>query len=757
MSRPRRARGRLLCLLGTLALTAVLGRHAARIGIEHDNASLNADDPVRRRVDATFAKTFGSAEDLLLGVRHPRLLERDGLALVATLSGTVAAWEGVHRVWSPTTIEELVAGETGVTPRPLLEPPWDGPDVAARARAAFDRNPDLTGWLVSPERDTAGIVIELAERPGDSDHPARLIAGLRELVARHTTGDVSLHLTGVPVQKHDVSLYVDRDQRLLLPLAVVVLGATLTAFFRHWSGVAVPLGVAGITVTWTLGACAWSGYALNAITSLLPPMLLVIALAASLHLYHAWRTAPGAGADGRPDPIACAAVARRAVALPMTLCALTTAQGFLSLTVNDIPAVRQLGFFVALGATVACLVGLTAAPAALSYFQRPAPAPREQHRHTARLLSAATRLAITRPRAVLVAFGLITLVAAAGIPRIRANTDLVGFLRPDAPLRRDTAILDQAFGGTIPLEFVLHRRDGRPLDSPETIRRLASLEDDVRGLPGVATVTSVVALVRQVHRAETGGNQLTLPSDEPALRDALDLLDASGHPLVRRFAAAEMRALRVTVRVRAMGTAESAPLLAAIAERAKRRLGPEYRLLPTGAFYRLIRDSTRLVREQLRSLAVAVVLIVVTIGILFHSIRLTAVAMLPNVLPLLWVTGLMGWARIDLSTGTAMIASAVLGLVVDSTVHYLAHYRRTYRGNTAAAIEATTSAVGPPITVAAASLVLGFWVGAFGSFSPTVHFSLLAGVAMASGVACDLLVLPATLVLFDRRRRTQSA
>lgn len=757
MSRPARGRARFLALLGTVALTALLGPLALRIGIEHDNASLNADDPGRRRAYAAFTETFGSDEDLLLGVRHPRLLEAEGLALLATLSGTIAAWDGVHRVWSATTIEELVRGESGVAPRPLLEPPWDRPDTATRAHAAFDRNPDLTGWLVSADRETAGIVIELADRPGDARQRARLIGALRELMARHTTGEISLHLTGIPVQKHDVFLYVDRDRRLLLPLAVAVLGGTLAAFFRHWSGVAVPLGVAGVTVTWTLGACAWSGYELNAITSLLPPVLLVIALAASLHLYHAWRTVPAAEADTAPGAVTRAATALRAVALPMALCAITTAQGFLSLTANEIPAVRQLGIFAAFGASVACLVGLTAAPAALSYLRHPQPAPREEHRRTARLLAAVARLAITRPWLVLAGFGVVTLVAAAGIPRIRANTDLVGFLRDDAPLRRDTVLLDRAFGGTLPLEFVLRRRDGRPLDSLDAMRRLASFEDAVRAMPGVSTVTSVLALVRQVHRAETGSTRLELPADEPGLRAALDLLDASGHPLVRRFAARDLRALRVTVRLRAMGTAESAPLLAAIAHQAKRRLGTAYTLVPTGASYHVIRDSTRLVHAQARSLAIAVALIVVTIGVLFRSLRMTAAAILPNALPLLWVTGLMGWAGIDLSTGTAMIASAVLGLVVDSTVHYLAYYRRAYRGDPAAAIEVTTRAVGPPIAVAAASLVLGFWVGVLGSFEPTAHFSLLAGLAMASGAACDLVVLPAALVLLDRRRRAQSS
>jgi predicted RND superfamily exporter protein len=144
---------------------------------------------------------------------------------------------------------------------------------------------------------------------------------------------------------------------------------------------------------------------------------------------------------------------------------------------------------------------------------------------------------------------------------------------------------------------------------------------------------------------------------------------------------------------------------------------------------------------------------VASIGVLFRSVAFTLLALIPNVMPIIWTGGLMGAAGIELSTGTAMIASAVLGLVVDDTIYYLSHYRGVYVGDARAAVYATTRAVGPPVTVASVSLILGFWVGAFGSFKPTIYFSLLSGLTMITGVVCDLLVLPAGLVLLERLRR----
>ena len=748
------------CLVLAAALTAWLGTFAARVGIEHDNESLRSTDAGDIRTYADFKASFGSDEDIFVAIGHPRLLEAEGLSLIADLTREAGAIDGVRHAWSLANAEELVAGDTGVEPRPLLAPPWDAPGIGERAAAALERNPDFTGWLVSADRRAAGIVVEIEDRPSDTEYRSRVVAALRGLAPSVAARGGELHLTGVPVQKIDVSAYVDRDQRVLLPAAVVVLGLTLAVFLRHLSGVVVPLAVAGITVVWTIGLYSATGHATNAITALLPPVLLVIAMATTVHVYDAWLQDRSGTTTHRDDPAtpgrrasdgrARASRAVRAVFVPGLLCAVTTAQGFASLAVADLPAVRQFGLFAAFGSVAAFLVAMTVVPAALSYVKPPPHRASDEHGWTLRFLDVTSGLATRRPVAVLVAFGVVTIALAAGIPRVRTNTDLVGFLREDAPLRRDTQWIDEHLAGTLPLDFVIRRPDGRPVPDLDTIGRIDELEKRIRARDHVAGATSIVALVRQVNRAESGSGRLALPDDAGRLQEQLDLLDESGHSLVRRFASPEMTSLRLTVRLHSVGSVVSAPLVAAIRADAAAILGPGIEFTPTGSLWEVVRDSENLVRSQVLSFASAIVLVVAAIGLLLRSMSFTLVAMIPNVMPIVWTGGLMGYLGVDLSTGTAMIASAVLGLVVDDTIHYLSFYRKVYAGDAMAAIRRTSRAVGAPVTVASTSLILGFWVGALGSFLPTIHFSLLTGLTMITGVLCDLLVLPASLVVLDR-------
>lgn len=726
---------RLPVLAIALAVTAWLGAHAARVGVEHDNESLRSTDAEDLRTYAEFKAAFGSDEDILVAIGHPRLSSGEGLSLLADLNGRIASMDGVRRVWSLVSVEELAQGELGAEPRPLLAPPFDAPDIAARATAALDRNPDLTGWLVSADRRVAGIVVQIDDRPADTEYRSRLVHDLRSLAPEVASRGGELHLTGVAVQKIAVSESVERDQGVLLPAAVAVLAVTLVLFFRHVSGVAVPLAVAGMTVACTIGIYGATGHSTNAITALLPPVLLVVALVTTVHVYDSWLSGHAAWT----------------VFVPALLCAVTDAQGFLSLAWSDLPAVRHFGMFAALGSTIAFVLTMTAAPAALSFFT--VPPRRADHGWTRRFLERTAHLATTRPVAVVTIFAALTAIFAAGIPLIRANTDLVGFLRADAPLRIDTHWIDRNLSGPLPLDFLIRRRDGKAVLDLETMRRLDALERETRRREHVTDVTSVLALVRQVHRVQSGDDEAALPDDGDTLQGELDLLDESGHDLVRRLASPGMTSLRMTVRLRTVGSEVSVPLVARIRADAARIFGPEVTLTPTGALWQVVRDSENLVRQQVTSFASAILLVVAAIGLLLRSWSFTLVAVIPNVMPILWTGGLMGYTGIELSTGTAMIASAVLGLVVDDTIHYLSYYRRVYAGDAVAAIHATSRAVGAPVTVASISLVLGFWVGALGSFLPTIYFSLLTGLTMILGVVCDLLVLPASLVLLDARRR----
>jgi predicted RND superfamily exporter protein len=267
----------------------------------------------------------------------------------------------------------------------------------------------------------------------------------------------------------------------------------------------------------------------------------------------------------------------------------------------------------------------------------------------------------------------------------------------------------------------------------------------------------MLSIIKQLNRAETKQQQLSLPDNSDDLLYLFDLLESAPEQgLLRKMASSDFARLRLTVRVRAIGSADAAELVSQIRQLAESKLGNGYELRPTGDFYQVVVDSNRLVSNVIRSFSLSLSMVLLAIFVLFRSIKLLVMALIPNLIPLAWTGGLMGYLNIDLSTGTAMIAAVVIGLTVDSTIHYLARFQREYRGSSKEAVTKTTCATGRALTISAMVLFLGFSVGGLSSFLPTIYFSLLTGVTMLGALVCDLLVLPASLVLFDTKERSTS-
>ena len=743
-------RGRPLLFAAMLALLLPCGWHAMGARREQSTASMNSARAAEQRAEVEFRRDFGSDEVIIVALTHPDLLGPGGLATIAALTSRIAALDGVRRATSLANVRQIVAGPDGALPAPLLPDALpQGEAGAAAVRRALDANPHLTGLLIAADRRTAAIVVEVEDRAGDDAYRARLVNDLRAMQDEARSQGFALYVTGMTLQKHDTTHLVGRDQVVMLSLAVLMLAVALAVVTRHVAGVILPLLVTGVTVVVTLGLYAALGYQVNVITSLLPPLLLVLSTTTAIHLFQEW-AALGPRIADRTDRLRHIL---RFLLAPCFMTSLTTAIGLGSLMVSDIPAVRLFGAFGAFGIMLSFVLNFTLMPAVLSFLDPPVVTRRRAGVAVETALAAAARAAVRRPGRVFLAATVPTVLALAGLPMIRNNTDLLRFLREDQPLVRDTRVIDQALGGANAIDLVIERRDGRPLTDIDDVRRLEMFAAAVRRQPGVTGTLALTDLLAQLNRAEQRLDRLALPGDGGQLAGLFDLLDAATDQAdIRRVMTPDVRRTRINVRLHAIGTLEAATLLAGIDLSGRAILGPGYQVTPIGGFYKVTIDSNRLVAGQVKSFGLALALMLLVIGVTLRSWRLLVAAILPNVVPILWTMGTMGWLGIDLSTATTMVASVVLGIAVDDAIHYLARFRSEFTGDLEGAVDRTTRITGQVLTVTTVVLTLGFWVGTLSSFKPTVYFSLLSGLTMVTALICTITLLPACLRVLHAER-----
>lgn len=694
--------------------TLVLAMYATRLRVSvHNEAMHSTDNPVRDAY-ARFERIFGSDRGLLVAVETEDPLSPESLGRIDVLTRALAAQPGVTGVRSLTNeAVPLVVGPLVVPDRVAgTAPAWR---TREEIRSRFVAHPWLRGRLLSMDGRATSLVVE-------TDVDADPVALRRAALAAEQPG-FAIRVAGLGLVEADMARAIRHDQLWLVPTLFLVFALLLGILLRSWKGVILPMGVVLLTLAWTLGFYAMAGHELNTVTALLSPVVAILSIEVAVHLIKAHDEARAAGRT----PAEAASDILRHLLVPCVLTTLTTVIGFASLFFTSIPAIRLFAVYASLGVVLAFALSMVVVPAALLRWPGPARTSTSSWTPPAGLLR--------RSGLTLAGAFALTALALLGLPRLVVDTNLLRILRPSAPVVEAAEFVDARLTGANALEVMVRRRDGAALEGPEDWATLRLLERFLASKPHVTHVFSPVDVLESIARQRR--TDALAPAE---LARGLALL----RPSMRAYLAPDGKTVRVTARVRSVGTTAAEELVREVGEFARSRAAWEVE--PTGLFALTALDSNGLVSNQLKSLGLALVLILLFIGIQFRSPVLGLLAAVPNLLPIAAVYGIMGWLGIRLSTATAMISSVMLGLIMDSTILFVARWRRE------ASIEAALRGTAVPIGASALILMTGFATGCLGSFPPTIYFSFLSALTLGLSAASALAVLPACLRLLERRR-----
>lgn len=176
-------RGRTSVLLVLISMTLAMAVFASQLRVEQEPQSMVSSQPEQLAAYDRFGDMFGNDEDLLLSVTHPQLLEPAGLSIIAGLTERIAGLAGVRHVLSLSNARQLVSGRYGAENVPLMPDQAGTGGFTAVVGAALEKNPQYEGLLISQDRRTAGLLVELADHRGDVAQKRRLIGEILAMMA----------------------------------------------------------------------------------------------------------------------------------------------------------------------------------------------------------------------------------------------------------------------------------------------------------------------------------------------------------------------------------------------------------------------------------------------------------------------------------------------------------------------------------------------------------------------------------------------
>ena len=691
-------------------------------------------------------RDFGDDEIYAVALTCDDVFTPACLGVLDRASERVARLDGVRSVSSLTDVTSFrwVEADEWIEIRPFIDDVPSDPAMLADLRARALADPVYRRTLVADDGRAAALNVRFHDMDDATFLASGLDARVASILGEEAGAGARHHVAGRPHVKVHVYRGIVRDLLLLVPIALGVMAVVLFAFFRTGRGVALPLATAVAANLWTFGAIGWLGESLSLLTGLLSPMLLAIGSVYGVHVVARYDEEAGRAATPREAALATL----RHIRLPALVAGITTVIGFGALLITEVPAVAQLGTFAMFGIASATLVSLAGIPAVLALLALPAGrAERVGDDRVERWLHAVARFVTTRSGALLVGWGVVAAVSLVAIPRIVVDTDYLSYFSPADPIRRDFEAVNRLLAGVVPIYVVVDGGAPGSLREPELLRAVEDLQRRIDALPAVSRTLSVVDNLRKLNRAFQADDPAAerVPETRPAVTELLFMLPKGD---VSRFATVDHARANLIVRTGAVGSQAILALADAIeAEIAARPLPLGATARVTGNTILLSHSADGITRGQPLSVGVAALAIAVLVTLALRSARLGAIAMVPNIVPVLVFFGALGLGAAPLSLPTSLIGCMALGIAIDDTVHLLARYRAE-RATTdrAGAVALAIRRVGRPITITSVMLFLGFLVVTASRFASLQAFGLLSAGTMAVCLATDLILLPAILL-----------
>jgi predicted RND superfamily exporter protein len=747
-----------LLLSALIVIGAVILAPRANITrIDNDlTAWFSRDDPIYREYER-FQDEFGGTRSIIIALEAPSrdvMFSRETLLMLDELSGDIERVQTVERVSSLATATLVdarrAADETTddiLDVRRLVEDLETKAPQAIGARALDDEL--LRGDLISADGTVTAIVVFFDERRVD-DVRASVLASIRDIVSSRVPAEFRVHYNGSLEISETYNRITLANQTKFTPPILLLTVFAIYAMFRSWRQTFLTIFAVLVSVVWTIGLYNLFGFSFNVLSSMIVPLVIVLAISDDVHIIQHY------GEERRHGSAEHAfKTTVRHLLAPLFGASGTTALGMASLATSSVVAVREFGLGSAIGVMVDFGISIVLMPTMLGWL-KPETAPPPQEQWFKRPMLAVARLTTRYTVAIAALAVLLTAIAAVGVTRLRVDTNHINFFSRTHPLATSADVIDNRLAGIYTFQAFL---EGPPesLRQPDALARMERLENELRQLPFVKKVTGLVDYVKRVHRELGGSDAVAVPVPTSAAVIAQELfvfgLGDEGRAELERVAASDFSKAQITVKLASMSSDLVFEQINA-AERLAAEIfaGSDVRVTITGSGRLFSTLDHYLVVSQISSFTTAFVTVFAVIFLVFRSWRFGVLAIVPNLFPVVAIFGVMGWLDISLNVATVMLASVALGVVDDDTIHFISRYRReTASGrSTDEAIALATAHEGRAALTTAIINSCSFAVLMMSEYRPTAWFGGLLALTMVVAFLAEVFILPTTIRLLPR-------
>lgn len=773
------------------------------------NQIIPADDPDYIEY-VNFKERFGEDGNAIVVSFEGDLFRKDFLNGLLDLNDSIKQVDGISSVMSLASIYDIVANpdSSRFDFVPILPARLGSEADALRIKNRLDSLPFYDGLILNEAHNATLMAVMLDTKALNSAKKNPIVRKVERLSKEFAErSGTKVHLGGLPFIRATILEVISRELFIFLALAILVTSISIFFFFRSMLAVMVPLLVIVIVTIWTLAVMWLFGYKLTILSCVLPSLITIIGIPNAIYLFTKYHF------EFRRTHTKAKALMNVIVKIGVVtvITNLNTAAGFLVLGLSNVRLMKEFGIVAGISVTVTFFISLLLIPIILSYMPPPSA---KQTRHIEvkwmNKLIAWLNHCVQNHRGIIYTSSIvITAVSIWGMTLVKSEAFLVDDIPRSNQLHPDLDFLEENFGGVLPFEIMVntHRKGG--VTKQGTLKRLEKLEKNLGEYSEISKPLSVVSLMKFTRQAMMSGvlEEYQLPTNEEmqillgwakhskveGLLGNQTIFDSTYSIARVKASIKDVGSIRLKVILKEIGAKmdslfvqnqetledSSSYKLYGDAEFQVSYAGKTYtngeyfmagkdssykvlagngkidyqdRITLTGPTKIFTKSNEYLINSLLQNMLLALLVIALMMFPLFGTLRMMLISIIPNVLPLLVTTAIMGFTGIPLKPSTALIYSMSFGIAIDNSIHFLARYRLARKGgdNVKKAVTNSFEDTGLSMIYTSAILFLGFVIFAFSSYGGTIALGQLTSISLLIALVANLFLLPAMLISFNK-------
>lgn len=677
------------------------------------------------------------------------IFKKDFLLRIDSLTQTLSDLKYVQKVTSPTNLKTLSLG--GLAPVQLRLLHFEDESLYKDDSIAIYQSPFMVGSFFPLNAKSLSIFIKTDDLLNKKE--SDILAHSIESSIKKYAFDES-HYVGRIFAQEVYLVNLQREFIVFLSISFFIVVFFLWLSFRSVYGIVVPITIVLVSVLWTLCIMNLLNKPLNIMTTMLPTMIFVAGMSDVIHFFSKYFEELSKGTA--KEKIFTLII--KEVGMPTFLTLTTTVVGFLSLLFSSIKPIREFGIYTSVGVTIAFILCYTLLPTLLYFFPpKKIVAVHSQNNRSQDFLRKILTLIFRNQKAILLITSLIVIASVFGIYKIRINNILLEDLNDKVKIKQDFNFFDKNYSGVRPFEVQITLKDSsKSVWDYDVIHEIDKVDEFIKKEYQAGFLLSPSSLVKSIYQNSIQDYKTGFPEKEDYVDIAKQFQDNKKNKEVKKIVTTDGLQTRISGKIRDMGSIKAnehnAKLLAFIDSNCDKKL---LAFKITGGAHLIDRNNEYMVSNMAQGFLFSIIVIGILTFFLHKSWRMVIVFIIPNVIPLIVIAGIMGFAGIELKAATSLVFSIAFGIATDDTIHFISRLKIElgYGKTLMYAFKRTFFETGKPILLTTFILMGGFISLMVSNFESTFYFGFLICITILVAVIADIFLLPVLLFLLYRNKK----